>query len=109
MKIKSILLAGLLGLSSCASYSREDKIWATACFTSQATDYMTTQYALNREGFREANPAMVNNQGLLKLGLCGLIYGAGEMFPEDRKFFYKVGTIFGVGATGWNLYQLNKE
>lgn len=106
--LTSIILASVLA-TGCATHSRSEKQWLGACIFGQSADYMTSRYAISKGG-REANPVLGDANGVLygKLALFGLLYTAQKIFPEDRKALYKFGTYLGLGASSWNLYQVNK-
>ena len=107
---KLIYIVLLLLFTGCSTYTPRDKKWATACFIAQATDYASTRYALGNEDLKEVNPLFSNADDVLlgKIVFSAIIYGAGEIYPKERTFFYKVGTFFGLAATTWNVYQINQ-
>lgn len=106
--LTSLVLAICL-TAGCASHTQSEKRWLGACILGQSADYMTTRYGL-ANGCREANPMFKEANEVLigKIALIGLLYTAGKIYPEDRKFFYKLGTYLGLGAGAWNMYQINQ-
>jgi hypothetical protein len=44
-----------------------------------------------------------------KIGVTGLLWGLGEVWPEHREFFYIVGIGSGVGVSLSNTYVYHKR
>jgi hypothetical protein len=87
----------------------------------QAADYESTRrlMSLNCDvpgcdyGYRELNPLLADKPdrdsiAILKIGTTGILWLAGEIWPEHREAFYTIGMVAGGAAAGWN-YSLYEE
>ena len=87
---------------------KEKLLFGTMC-AAQWADYETTRKCISA-GAIELNPFMSDRPdkqevALFKLGVTGLIWGLGEIWPDKREGFYTVGIITAGGAAVWNQHN----
>lgn len=96
--------------SSCSSWTKSEQQAFRWMVSGQAFDGLTTEYALDM-GFEELNPILDDCPSdvevcLFKAGSCLLLIGLGEIFPESREDFFKLGAVSGFVCGGINTYQI---
>lgn len=95
----------LVLLAGCNS----DQVWLGAMVAGQAADYLTTERNLDH-GLREQNRIFLSARPddddllLFKAGVTAFFLIAGELDPEHKQFYYKVGCIGGIAAAGYNQW-----
>lgn len=111
----SLALILSLGSSSvnCASlkpYTASETNLFALSIAAQVADVTTTKYGLEH-GLTEANPLYGSSPEtahlvLAKAAYIGLLYGVGELLPEQRELIYLFGAASGFLAAGWNTYKI---
>jgi len=112
-----IPLMALLIATGCAtrSYTSSEKGAMQFALAGQASDWGSTYYALEVDGgFEELNPVfgdggnsdVLLGAALIKVGMFGVFYVAGEISPDSRKTLWQIFGWTGFAATGWNTYQI---
>lgn len=110
-KARILTVIGVLLLTGCGMTPREQVLFGGMVGAQFADYYTTTRYL--EIGGTEANPILGErpsdgNVALFKVGVTGILYGLGELWPEHREAFYWLGIISGSGAAGWNHYQYER-
>jgi len=94
-------------------HTTSEKTWLAGMIACNAADYYTTKEFLSK-GMKEANPIYGENPSDEKLivgKLAGVIifYIAGQVDPDNRELYYKIGSGLACGAAAWNKIQMNKQ
>lgn len=109
--MKYLPLILLITLSSCTTYTTQDKIACGAFLITASTDVWSTSYALNND-CRELNQLLNEYPSdeeliLFKAGMFGVFFTLGEIWPEHRETFYWIGSVFQGGASIHNFIEAN--
>jgi hypothetical protein len=113
-KFPAILVAlALCGCSTYRPYTGAEKTLMGAALTAQALDVATTSYALSQPGFSEGNAIWWGDNdseilvGMLasKLVICGVVYLAGQAWPETRTWVWGIVGVGGASMAAWNTHQ----
>jgi len=97
-----IILALLLSCNGCTSAR-------TQYYAGQGLDLATTYYALEVDGrFEEGNDLLGTVEGVIVGKAVYIIFteSMAYLFPKQADTFYKVGSVIGYGAGGYNIYQM---
>jgi len=107
-----ILTASLIsGCSTFRAHTQSEKNWFIGAVAGQTADLATTKHAFDK-GLKEGNQFTYGKKpntesiAIGKLGVLGVIYGLGQIDPDNREIYYKIGSIFGFGAAIWNENQI---
>lgn len=111
-----LVVLALCGCSTYRPYTGAEKTLMGAALTAQALDVATTSYALSRPGFDEGNAVWWGDGdgeimvGMLasKIVICGVVYLAGQAWPETRKWTWGIVGAGGAAASAWNLVQVSR-
>lgn len=110
-----MLSAVAIMATGCANYrphTKAEKYWLGGVVAGQLADGISTK-AFLRQGIEELNPRAGKNPSdgtifLFKAGAVGIIYGLGQIDPDNRMMYYKIGAFLGFAPAVWNYYQLVK-
>lgn len=115
--MKRILLVLLLLCAGCGPpMTARQKIMFGMMVGAQYADYETSRRMIHPEDgsglFHEMNPILDEHPSrdelaLFKVGVIGVFWGLGEIWPQGREFFYGIGILSGGLAAGHNdrLYR----
>lgn len=107
MRLLSLLIALTLLLTSCATWSRTDKLLAVGSLTATAADYYTTKQVLSRPGTHEANPIYGSDPSDARLiGTMAasnlILMVLAHYYPELRKYILGGNMVLHGGAAIYN-------
>jgi len=93
-------------------HTKEEKWWLGGVIVGQAADGISTKMFV-RQGIEESSVFAGKHPSdgtifLFKAGAVGIVYVLGQIDPDNRLLYYKIGSILGFAPAAWNYYKLTQ-
>ena len=100
----------LMVLSSCATWTKNEKMLAGTFVAGQVVNYSQTRYVMTHDEWYEINPMLSDNMGRSQLlawkgATTVIILTLADQIPEWRKTILYLSTFIVLGIVAHDLYS----